>query len=75
MMASSGYPRARREKAPKPLSVPAWSAAIGAILVVLGFIIASAFLAGLGMIFLCWGLISCSFLYFSRRRRAARANG
>jgi len=74
-MASSGYGRARREKAPKPMSVPAWSAAIGAILVILGFIIASAFLAGLGMIFLCWGLISFSILYFNRRRRAARANG
>jgi len=75
MMASSGYRRARREKAPKPLSVPAWSAAIGAILVVVGFIIASAFLAGLGMLLLCWGLTSLSFLLLGRRRRAARANG
>jgi len=75
MMASSGYGRTRREKAPKPLSVPAWSAAIGAILVILGFIVASDLLAGLGMILLCWGLISLSFLLLGRRRRAARANG
>jgi Zn-dependent membrane protease YugP len=57
------------------LSVPAWSAAIGAIMVLLGFLVASAFLAGLGMILLCWGVLSFSFLYLSRRRRAARANG
>jgi len=74
-MGSTGYGRARREKAPKPLSVPAWSAAIGAVLVVLGFLVASAFMAGLGMLLFCWGVISFGFLYVSRRRRAARAHG
>ena len=74
MMARSGYGRSRRDKAPKPLSVPAWSAVIGAILVVLGFIVASDLLAGLGMILFCWGLISFSILLFNRRRRAARAH-
>jgi hypothetical protein len=44
-------------------------------MVLLGFLVASAFLAGLGMILLCWGVLSFSFLYLSRRRRAARANG
>jgi hypothetical protein len=67
-MASGSYGRARRQKAPKPLSVPAWSAVIGALFVVLGYIIASAFLAGFGMILLLWGIISFTILYVKRRR-------
>ncbi|MGH2345750.1 MAG: hypothetical protein ACRDG4_11025 [Chloroflexota bacterium] len=67
-MASSGYGQTRRQKAPKPLSVPAWSAAIGAFCVVAGFALASAFLAGFGMILLCWGVISFAILYTKRRR-------
>ena len=67
-MASSGNGRARRRKAPKPLSVPAWSGAIGALFVALGYIIASAYLAGFGMILLWWGVISFSILYMKRRR-------
>jgi hypothetical protein len=65
---ASSYGRTRRQKAPKPLSVPAWSAVIGALFVVLGYIIASAFLAGFGMILLCWGIISFAILYIKRRR-------
>ena len=67
-MASGSYGRARRQKAPKPLSVPAWSAVIGVLCVVLGYIIASAFLAGLGMILFWWGVISFAILYIKRRR-------
>ena len=69
-MAGSGYSQARRQKAPKPLSIPAWSAAIGALLVVLGYIIASAFMAGFGMILFWWGVISFAILYLKRRRAA-----
>ncbi len=69
-MASSGYGRARRQRAPKPLSVPGWSAVLGAALVVVGFAIASSLLAGLGMILFCWGVISFGILYFGRRKRA-----
>ncbi len=65
---ASSYGRVRRQKAPKPLSVPAWSAVIGALFVVLGYIIASAFLAGFGMILLWWGIISFIILYVKRRR-------
>ncbi len=65
---ASSYGRARRQKAPKPLSVPVWSAVIGALFVVLGYIIASAFLAGFGMILFWWGVISFTILYFKRRR-------
>jgi predicted lipid-binding transport protein (Tim44 family) len=65
---ASSYGRARRQKAPKPLSVPVWSAVIGALFVVLGYGISSAFLAGFGMILLCWGIISSSILYVKRRR-------
>jgi hypothetical protein len=65
---ASSYSRTRRQKAPKPLSVPVWSAIIGALFVVLGYIVASAFMAGFGMILLCWGIVSFSILYIKRRR-------
>lgn len=70
-MASSGYGRARRERAPKPLSVPGGSAVIGIVLVVVGFAASSALLAGLGMILFCWGVISFSILYVGRRQARA----
>ena len=71
-MSAGGYGRARRERAPKPLSVPAIGALIGVLLVVVGFVVGSADVAALGMIFFVWGLLSLAVLIITRRRRASR---
>lgn len=68
---ADGY--GRRQRAPKPLSVPLVVAALGLAVFLLGMAIASANTAGFGLLFLVWGVISFAFLIVSRRRRAARA--
>lgn len=69
-MSYGGY---RRQRAPKPLSVPIVVAFIGLAIFVLGMAVSSATVAGLGMLFFFWSLLSLIFLVLGRRRRAARA--
>lgn len=68
MAVSSSY--RRRERAPKPLSVPLIAAALGFVVFLFGMAIASANTAGFGLLFVVWGLLSAGFLAISRRRRA-----
>jgi len=73
-MATAGYSRQRRERAPKPLSVPLWAMVIGVALVLLGLADRAIFdVAGLGLLFFFWGLCSVSALLLIRRRKARAA--
>ncbi len=68
-MSSSNYRGPRRQRAPKPLSVPACGAAIGLVLFILGLGPFNAIdLASLGLILFFWGVLSFSVLLISRRR-------
>jgi hypothetical protein len=72
-MATSGVSRSRRrERAPKPLSVPAIVAALGFILFFLGIFVGNVDLSALGAIFFIWGVSSCSVILLTRRRRSAK---
>lgn len=76
-MAHRGYSR-RRDRAPKPLSVPVLAMLIGLLVLFVGVQNHNAYdLGGLGLIFFFWGLFSSLFLVISRRRkaRAARVRG
>lgn len=70
-MSANGY--RRRNRAPKPLRVPLLAVLFGAVVFFLGMALASAAMAGLGLLVGIWGLISFSFLVISRRIKAARA--
>lgn len=70
---SSSY--RRRERAPKPLSVPLIAAALGFVVFLFGMAIASANTAGFGLMFVVWGLLSAGFLSLARWRRARATRG
>lgn len=72
-MSTGGY--GRRQRAPKPLRVPAIGVLIGALLFVAGMALASAAVASLGMLIGFWGVLSFVVLLISRRVRAARHAG
>jgi hypothetical protein len=69
-MATAGTSGRRRERAPKPLSVPVIVAGIGLILFFLGIAVASVDVSGLGVLFFLWGVSSFSILFLTRRRRS-----
>jgi hypothetical protein len=73
-MAMSGTSRRRRERAPKPLSVPAAAAMIGLALFFLGIAVGNVDVSGLGVLFFLWGVTSLSMLLLTRRRRATRVS-
>jgi ABC-type Mn2+/Zn2+ transport system permease subunit len=73
-MASSGYGYRRRERAPKPLSIPITAMLVGAAIYVVGLAaFGSIDTAALGVIVFVWGLTSSIALLVSRRIRARRA--
>ena len=73
-MSANGYARRRRQRAPKPVSVPIWVMVVGILLLVLGHgNLEPSSVAGLGLIFFFYGLVSLTFLLIGRRRRAAGA--
>ena len=67
-------PRAatRRQRAPKPLSVPVVVAAVGILVFFLGALLDSVDVSALGALFFFWGVCSFSFLALGRKRRAMR---
>jgi uncharacterized membrane protein YiaA len=67
---ASGY--RRRVRAPKPVRVPVIGALVGALLFLVGMTLASAAVAGLGLMLAVWGVLSFTVLVVSRRVRAAR---
>lgn len=71
-VATAHHSSRRRERAPKPLSVPAVAAIIGFTLFFIGIALQSSDVSALGMIFFLWGITSLTILLLKRRRARRR---
>jgi hypothetical protein len=72
-MATNSVSRSsRRDRAPKPLSVPAIVAAFGFVLFFLGIFVGNVDVSALGAIFFIWGVLSCTVIVLTRWRRSAK---